>query len=189
MGLEKQYTQVWDWMNQDQHWLQGLRTWREHPDGTHVDSPFVLQVKVPVCVFAFDCLFVDGETLLKEALESRRARMAAALPGMRPGFVCLAKSHRLQGLKSTLARQAQPDTGAGKTPGAGNKACADPRYGEIPSAERAGAEELHAGDAVTDLVSEDEGADGAAQSLSMPEKQAPGPQDIDMSGGEPVTLR
>ena len=56
----------------------------------------VVQVKVPVCVFAFDCLFVDGETLLKEPLEARRARMAAALPNMQPGFVCLAKSHRLQ---------------------------------------------------------------------------------------------
>lgn len=55
-----------------------------------------LQVKVPVCVFVFDCLFVDGETLLKESLEVRRARMAAALPNMQPGFVCLAKSHRLQ---------------------------------------------------------------------------------------------
>lgn len=177
---------------QDQHWLQSLLTWREHMclDGTDVDfSPCALQVKVPVCVFAFDCLFVDGETLLKETLEARRARMAAALPGMRPGFVCLAKSHRLQGLKPTLARQAQPDTGAGKTSGAGNKACADSRYGEIPSAERVGAEELHAGDAVTDLVSEDEGADGAALSLSMLEKQAPGPQDTDRSGGEPVTLR
>ena len=51
---------------------------------------------MPVCVFAFDCLYVDGETLLKEPLEVRRARMAAALPNMQPGFVCLAKSHRLQ---------------------------------------------------------------------------------------------
>ena len=62
----------------------------------------VVQVKVPVCVFAFDCLFVDGETLLKEPLEVRRARMAAALPNMQPGFVCLAKSHRLQVCPVTL---------------------------------------------------------------------------------------
>ena len=59
-----------------------------------------LQVKVPVCVFAFDCLFVDGKTLLKEPLETRRACMAAALPNMQPGFVCLAKSHRLQAQKA-----------------------------------------------------------------------------------------
>ena len=181
-----------DECDQDQHWLQSLLTWREHIclDGTDVDfSLRIVQVKVPVCVFAFDCLYVDGETLLKETLDARRARMAAALPGMRPGFVCIAKSHRLQGLEHTLARQAQPDTGAGKTSGAENKARADSDAGTIPSAEKAGAEELHAEDAVTDLVSEEEGADEAAQSLSMLEKQAPGPQDIDRSGGELVTLR
>lgn len=61
-----------------------------------ISTLMVLQVKVPVCVFAFDCLYVDGETLLKEPLEARRARMAAALPNMQPGFVCLAFSHRLQ---------------------------------------------------------------------------------------------
>lgn len=57
---------------------------------------FRVQVKVPVCVFAFDCLYVDGQSLLKRPLQERRERLAAALPGLRPGFVCLAQSHVLQ---------------------------------------------------------------------------------------------
>lgn len=147
------------------------------------------QVKVPVCVFAFDCLHVDGETLLKEPLEARRAHMAAALPSMQPGFVCLAKSHRLQAQKPGP----RPDTQQ------------DPNSAEVPPASTGlaqQADELHAssaGDAVTDLVSEDEDADMAAGEaaeraaqhviLSTLEKQAPGPEDIAISEGEPAAIR
>lgn len=56
---------------------------------------WLVQVKVPVCVFAFDCLYVDGQSLLKWPLQERRERLAVALPNLRPGFICLAHSHVL----------------------------------------------------------------------------------------------
>ena len=66
-----------------------------------------MQVKVPVCVFAFDCLFVDGQSLLKRPLQERRERLAAALPNLRPGFVCLAHSHVLQAPAEAAPEHAQ----------------------------------------------------------------------------------
>ncbi len=147
---------------------------------------FALQVKVPVCVFAFDCLFVDGKTLLKEPLETRRARMAAALPNMQPGFVCLAKSHRLQAQKPTTPKDEKHESGSAKT----------------PSTEAAQAQDIYASSAgapVTDLVSEDEdaGADPGAHactaaeqaSVSTLEKQAPCQQDVALTGGEPAAIQ
>jgi hypothetical protein len=73
---------------------------------------FRVQVKVPVCVFAFDCLYVDGESLLKRPLQERREHLAAALPGLRPGFVCLAQSHVLQSpaAPAPTPESAQPAT-------------------------------------------------------------------------------
>ena len=48
-----------------------------------------------VCVFVFDLLMVDGDVLLKSSLRERRARVAKALPNMRPGFIQLAESIQL----------------------------------------------------------------------------------------------
>jgi len=53
------------------------------------------QVSVQVCVFVFDILMLDGEPLIKRSLRDRRAQIAAALPGMKPGFVQLAESIEL----------------------------------------------------------------------------------------------
>ena len=39
----------------------------------------VESVKVQVMVFAFDCLYLNGEALLKQPLTERRAAMARAL--------------------------------------------------------------------------------------------------------------
>ena len=47
-----------------------------------------LQVKVPVCVFAFDCLFVDGKTLLKEPLENA-ARLHGRCSAQHAAWLCL----------------------------------------------------------------------------------------------------
>ncbi len=49
----------------------------------------VESVDVPVCLFAFDCLFLDGRALLAEPLTARRAALAAALVE-RPGALQLA---------------------------------------------------------------------------------------------------
>lgn len=170
----------------------------------------LLQVKVPVCVFAFDCLFVDGDTLLKEPLEVRRARMAAALPNMQPGFVCMAFSHRLQARKPN-SNNAQPDSAPGK--GRSSKAPNGPSLeslhassaGDASAAKQSGqpvevelarpANGISEAEAVTDLVSDDEGArmdvDAAANPVlvSTLEKQAPGPEDIATAEGQPVTIR
>ena len=141
---------------------------------------------MPVCVFAFDCLFVDGKTLLKEPLETRRARMAAALPNMQPGFVCLAKSHRLQAQKPTPPNDEKHESGSAKAPSTGT----------------AQAQNVHASSAgppVTDLVSEDEDAEAdvgahactAAEQarVSTLEKQAPCQQDVALTGGEPAAIQ
>jgi hypothetical protein len=45
-----------------------------------------------VCVYVFDALCVGGAPLLDRPLRARRAALAAALPGMRPGVVELAAS-------------------------------------------------------------------------------------------------
>ena len=137
---------------------------------------------MPVCVFAFDCLFVDGKTLLKEPLETRRARMAAALPNMQPGFVCLAKSHRLQAQKPTTPPDEKHESGSAKPPSTGT---AHPQEDHASSA----------GAPVTDLVSEDEDADANActaaeqASVSTLEKQAPCQQDVALTGGEPAAIQ
>ena len=141
---------------------------------------------MPVCVFAFDCLFVDGKTLLKEPLETRRARMAAALPNMQPGFVCLAKSHRLQAQKPTPPKDEKQESGSARTPST-----------EAEQAQNVPASS--AGAPVTDLVSEDEdaGADLGAHactaaeqaSVSTLEKQAPSQQEVALTGGEPAAIQ
>ena len=141
---------------------------------------------MPVCVFAFDCLYVDGETLLKEPLEVRRARMAAALPNMQPGFVCLAKSHRLQAQKPTPPKDEKQESGSARTPST-----------EAEQAQNVPASS--AGAPVTDLVSEDEdaGADLGAHactaaeqaSVSTLEKQAPSQQEVALTGGEPAAIQ
>jgi hypothetical protein len=53
------------------------------------------QVTVPVCVFAFDLLYADGEALVHLPLRARRARLAAALPNLSPGFVEMANAREL----------------------------------------------------------------------------------------------
>lgn len=54
-----------------------------------------MQVSVNVCVFVFDILMVDGDVLLKSTMRDRRARVAQALPNMKPGFIQLAQSIQL----------------------------------------------------------------------------------------------
>ena len=53
------------------------------------------QVSVQVCVFVFDILMVDGDVLIKQTLRERRARIALALPNMRPGYIQLVQSLQL----------------------------------------------------------------------------------------------
>lgn len=53
------------------------------------------QVSVPICVFVFDLMMHNGETLLSMPLSARRSRLLRALPGMRDGYVQTAVSHTL----------------------------------------------------------------------------------------------
>jgi DNA ligase-1 len=39
----------------------------------------VEDIKVQVCIFAFDCLYLDGETLLQQPLTKRRAALQTAI--------------------------------------------------------------------------------------------------------------
>ena len=56
------------------------------------------EVTVPVCLFAFDCLYKDGETLLRRPLSERREALASSLVE-RPGEVQLAVGSRESGVE------------------------------------------------------------------------------------------
>lgn len=45
----------------------------------------VADVKIAVCVFAFDLMYVDGEALVKESFRERRKRMREAFPNHSDG--------------------------------------------------------------------------------------------------------
>ena len=68
------------------------------------------EVTVNVCVFMFDCMVLDGRSLVDEPLEARRAAIAAALPSMAslpPHRLCMAASEafveRAEGDEEALA--------------------------------------------------------------------------------------
>ena len=46
-------------------------------------------------MFAFDCLFVDGKSLLRQTLAERRAALMSAFPNLRPGHFAVAHSWEL----------------------------------------------------------------------------------------------
>lgn len=48
-------------------------------------------VSVHVCVFLFDLLALDGQSVLHESLRQRRRRLRTAMPALRPGWVELAE--------------------------------------------------------------------------------------------------
>ncbi|GAB4816048.1 hypothetical protein N2152v2_003094 [Parachlorella kessleri] len=49
-------------------------------------------ISVAVCVFVFDLLYHDGQSLVRQPLKERRRALLQALPHMRPGYVMLAQS-------------------------------------------------------------------------------------------------
>ena len=62
-----------------------------------------LQVTMHVCVFVFDLLYVDGDSLVHLPLRQRRSRLAAALPNLQPGHVQLATSLEFQPAAVSMA--------------------------------------------------------------------------------------
>ena len=56
------------------------------------------EVTVPVCLFAFDCLYKDGETMLRKPLSERREALVASLVEA-PGEVQLAVGSRESGVE------------------------------------------------------------------------------------------
>lgn len=63
-----------------------------------------------VCVFVFDLLYVDGDSLVHLPLRQRRARLAQALPNLEPGFVQFATSMEFQpAALAAAAAAAAPD--------------------------------------------------------------------------------
>ncbi len=70
------------------------------------------QVQIPVCVFVFDLLAVDGEDLLAAPLRARRARLAAALPAMRAGYCEAARCWELPAPPALPPPRAPGEAGA-----------------------------------------------------------------------------
>jgi len=60
------------------------------------------EVTVPVCLFAFDCLYKDGETLLRKPLSERREALVSSLVE-NPGEVQLAVGSRESGVEQLAA--------------------------------------------------------------------------------------
>ena len=56
-----------------------------------------------VCVFVFDLLYVDGDSLVHLPLRQRRGRLAAAVPHLQPGHVQLATSLEFQPAAVSMA--------------------------------------------------------------------------------------
>jgi DNA ligase 1 len=52
-------------------------------------------LKVDVCVFVFDLLELNGESMLTKPLRQRRESLQRALPGLRAGYVQLAQGYEL----------------------------------------------------------------------------------------------
>ncbi len=83
-----------------------------------------------VCVFVFDLLFVDGDSLVHLPLRQRRARLAAALPNLQPGHVQFATSMEFQPAVVSAAAAAA----AAAADGSGSAATAvgtDPRISDV----------------------------------------------------------
>lgn len=71
---------------------------------------------MPVCVYAFDCLCVDGKSLIKRPLIKRRESLIAALPNVSPGHVALAHSHVLLAPAASSPPAAGSDAAAPQPP-------------------------------------------------------------------------
>ncbi|KAA6428449.1 MAG: DNA ligase [Trebouxia sp. A1-2] len=68
-----------------------------------------IEVTMHVCVFVFDLLYVDGDSLVHLPLRQRRARLAAALPNLQPGHVQFATSMEFQPAAVSAAAAAAVD--------------------------------------------------------------------------------
>lgn len=87
-----------------------------------------------VCVFVFDLLYVDGDSLVHLPLRQRRARLAAALPNLQPGHVQLATSMEFQPAAVSAAADAA-DAAASAAAGSGSVAVAVGTHSSISDVE------------------------------------------------------
>jgi DNA ligase-1 len=123
-------------------------------------------VTTTVCVFVFDLLFHDGETLLGLALRERRARLLAALPAMRPGYVQLATSVEIDPQQSQPAAAA---AAAAESAGAGSS---DPQLPGAAAEEAAGAAQQQARQVQVQDAQGAAAVAGSPGSRSAPQVQA-----------------
>ena len=73
-----------------------------------------------VCVFVFDLLYVDGDSLVHLPLRQRRSRLASALPNLQLGHVQLATSLEFQPAAVSMAVAAASSKRGSLTAPAGN---------------------------------------------------------------------
>jgi hypothetical protein len=59
------------------------------------DSVATEDVSVAVCVFLFDLLFLNGNSILTQPLRERRELLRTIFPGLKPGFVSIAQGLEL----------------------------------------------------------------------------------------------
>ena len=76
-----------------------------------------------VCVFVFDLLYVDGDSLVHLPLRQRRARLAAALPNLQPGHVQFATSMEFQPAAVSAAAAADGGNSAAAAVGTDPSIC------------------------------------------------------------------
>ncbi len=76
-----------------------------------------------VCVFVFDLLYVDGDSLVHLPLRQRRARLATALPNLQPGHVQFATSMEFQ--PAAVSAAAAADTASADATAAASRTAED----------------------------------------------------------------
>ena len=131
-----------------------------------------LQVTMHVCVFVFDLLYVDGDSLVHLPLRQRRNRLAAALPNLQLGHVQLATSLEFQPAAVSMAVAASKERPSLTASASNNGLLASPtKEGFAATASKGGA---------TTPSQEGSAAFGAQASQLA---QQPGKQDAAVSNG------
>ncbi|KIJ18930.1 hypothetical protein PAXINDRAFT_161271 [Paxillus involutus ATCC 200175] len=82
----------------------GLRSFQELSNRAKKDVE-IKEIKVPVCVFAFDLMYLDGEVLLERPFRERRALLRTRFPVLAPEESAIARFDHVESCESERGRE------------------------------------------------------------------------------------